>query len=395
MSAAGYDVKCFYSSQVGETLFTVPDRYQSLKTIGSGAQGVVVEAVDEWRKRKVAIKKMSKPFQNVTYAKRAFREMVLLRLVHHKNIIHLLDLFTPATNLEEFSDLYLVMELMDANLCRVVNVDLDHERMSFLLYQMLCGINHLHAADIIHRDLKPSNIVVKTDCTLKILDFGLARAADEGFMMTPYVVTRYYRAPEVILGMPYRQNVDVWAIGCIFAELVKGQILFPGTDHIDQWHQITRLCGTPTHDLLQRLRPSVRMYVESRPNESGFSFMEIFPDDVFPMETEQDKIKTAQARDLLSKMLVIDPDKRVSIKDALRHPYVVIWYDSSEVEAPAPDKFDHTVDEQEHNVDEWKVLIYDEIQNTWNRYPRNQQAAMLAQEQLQAGAGGSHGPSAK
>ncbi len=111
------------------------------------------------------------------------------------------------------------MELMDANLCQVIQMDLDHERMSYLLYQMLCGIRHLHAAGIIHRvlvscldrnrslkDLKPSNIVVKSDCSLKILDFGLARSAGDSFMMTPYVVTRYYRAPEVILGMGYKEN---------------------------------------------------------------------------------------------------------------------------------------------------------------------------------------------
>ena len=203
----------------------------------------------------VAIKKLSRPFQNVTHAKRAYREFKLMKLVNHKNIIGLLNCFTPQKSLEEFLDLYIVMELMDANLCQVlsisfnlssllfhcwqtaatidwpdpplamtkcknqvINMDLDHERMSYLLYQMLCGIKHLHLAGIIHRwpssnvekswesaktisdwistlsrDLKPSNIVVRSDCTLKILDFGLARSAGTSFMMTPYVVTRYYR----------------------------------------------------------------------------------------------------------------------------------------------------------------------------------------------------------
>lgn len=151
------------------------------------------------------------------------------------------------------------MELMDANLCQVIQMDLDHERMSYLLYQMLCGIKHLHSAGIIHRvsssgkievwtrcdspfspkqDLKPSNIVVKSDCTLKILDFGLARTAGTTFMMTPYVVTRYYRAPEVILGMGYKENVDIWSVGCIMGEMIRGGVLFPGTDHIDQWNKI-------------------------------------------------------------------------------------------------------------------------------------------------------------
>lgn len=88
------------------------------------------------------------------------------------------------------------------------------------------------------QDLKPSNIVVKSDCTLKILDFGLARTAGTTFMMTPYVVTRYYRAPEVILGMGYTENVDIWSVGCIMGEMIRGGVLFPGTDHIDQWNKI-------------------------------------------------------------------------------------------------------------------------------------------------------------
>uniref|UniRef100_A0ACB8E922 Mitogen-activated protein kinase 10 n=1 Tax=Sphaerodactylus townsendi TaxID=933632 RepID=A0ACB8E922_9SAUR len=163
-------------------------------------------AYDAVLDRNVAIKKLSRPFQNQTHAKRAYRELVLMKCVNHKNIISLLNVFTPQKSLEEFQDVYLVMELMDANLCQVIQMELDHERMSYLLYQMLCGIKHLHSAGIIHRDLKPSNIVVKSDCTLKILDFGLARTAGTSFMMTPYVVTRYYRAPEVILGMGYKEN---------------------------------------------------------------------------------------------------------------------------------------------------------------------------------------------
>ncbi|NXT87300.1 MK09 kinase, partial [Anhinga rufa] len=170
----------------------------------------------------VAVKKLSRPFQNQTHAKRAYRELVLLKCVNHKNVS--LALY--------FSPSYLVMELMDANLCQVIHMELDHERMSYLLYQMLCGIKHLHSAGIIHRDLKPSNIVVKSDCTLKILDFGLARTACTNFMMTPYVVTRYYRAPEVILGMGYKENVDIWSVGCIMGELVKGCVIFQGTDRI-------------------------------------------------------------------------------------------------------------------------------------------------------------------
>ncbi|KAG7236360.1 hypothetical protein INR49_001057 [Caranx melampygus] len=224
--------KEFYSLDVGDSTFTVLKRYQNLRPIGSGAQGIVCSAYDQILERNVAIKKLSRPFQNQTHAKRAYRELVLMKCVNHKNIIGLLNVFTPQKSLEEFQDVYLVMELMDANLCQVIQMELDHERLSYLLYQMLCGIKHLHAAGIIHRDLKPSNIVVKSDCTLKILDFGLARTAATGLLMTPYVVTRYYRAPEVILGMGYQANVDIWSVGCILAEMVRHKILFPGRDCI-------------------------------------------------------------------------------------------------------------------------------------------------------------------
>eukprot|EP00794_Sanderia_malayensis_P012024 gene12024-13265_t len=347
----------FYTVKIGDTTFNVLQRYQNLQPIGSGAQGMVCSATDTELKQRVAIKKLSRPFQNVTHAKRAYRELVLMKITNHKNIIGLLNVFSPDKSLDEFQDLYLVMELMDASLCQVVQMDLDHERLSYLLYQMLCGIKHLHSAGIIHRDLKPSNIVVKSDCSLKILDFGLARTAGSAFTMTPYVVTRYYRAPEIILGMGYSENVDVWSIGCIFGEMIRGSVMFPGSDHIDQWNKVTELLGTPSQLFLDRLQASVRTYCSKRPKYKGYSIAELFPDDLFP---SSNKSKANQARSLLSKMLIIDPLKRCSVAEALKHPYVHVWYDASEVEAPAPTQYDHA-DEAENTVDEWKKLIYKEV----------------------------------
>lgn len=352
----------FYTVEVGDTRFTILKRYQNLKPIGSGAQGIVCAAYDNATQQNVAIKKLSRPFQNVTHAKRAYREFKLMKLVNHKNIIGLLNAFTPQKSLEEFLDLYIVMELMDANLCQVINMDLDHERMSYLLYQMLCGIKHLHLAGIIHRDLKPSNIVVRSDCTLKILDFGLARCAGTSFMMTPYVVTRYYRAPEVILGMGYKENVDIWSVGSIMGEMIRGGVLFPGTDHIDQWNKIIEQLGTPSQEFMRRLQPTVRNYVENRPRYAGYSFERLFPDVLFPAEsTDTNRLRASQARDLLSRMLVIDQEDRINVDEALMHPYINVWYDESEVNAPPPGAWDHTVDEREHTVEQWKELIYQEV----------------------------------
>lgn len=348
----------YYSVQIGDTSFTILNRYQSLHRIGSGAQGMVCAAFDSVTKQKVAIKKLSRPFQNVTHSKRAFRELKLMKITNHKNIIGLLNVFTPDKSLDDFQDLYLVMDLMDASLCQVVQMDLDHERLSYLLYQMFCGIKHLHSAGIIHRDLKPSNIVVKSDCSLKILDFGLARTAGCAFTMTPYVVTRYYRAPEIILGMGYSENVDVWSIGCIFGEMIRGSVMFPGTDHIDQWNKVIELLGTPPQSFFDRLQPSVRMYCSNCPKQKGYSIEELFPEELFPSGNKQNVL---QARDLLSKMLVIDPAKRITITQALNHPYVHVWYDADEVEAPAPAQYDHKIDESDHSVEEWKVMIYSEV----------------------------------
>lgn len=351
----------FYTVEVGDTTFRILRRYTNLRPIGSGAQGFVCAAYDSLTQSNVAIKKLSRPFQNVTHAKRAFREFSIMKLVNHKNIISLMNAFTPSGMIDEFTDLYIVMELMDANLCQVIQMDLDHERISYLLYQMLCGIKHLHSAGIIHRDLKPSNIVVRSDCTLKILDFGLARTAGTSFMMTPYVVTRYYRAPEVILGMGYDENVDIWSVGCIFGEMIRGQVIFPGSDHIDQWNKIIEQLGTPSREFLARLQPTVRNYVENRPRYTGFSIDKLFPDQFFPPDSDQSKLTASSARDLLKRMLVIDPEKRMTVDEALNHPYINVWFEDSEVNAPSPGQYNHAIDEKEFTVEQWKELIFAEV----------------------------------
>ncbi|XP_016348599.1 mitogen-activated protein kinase 8B-like [Sinocyclocheilus anshuiensis] len=360
--------KEYYSIDVGDSTFTVLKRYQNLRPIGSGAQGIVCSAYDHVLERNVAIKKLSRPFQNQTHAKRAYRELVLMKCVNHKNIIGLLNVFTPQKTLEEFQDVYLVMELMDANLMQIPTC----ENVTSLLTPDLFSC----------QDLKPSNIVVKSDCTLKILDFGLARTAATGLLLTPYVVTRYYRAPEVILGMGYQANVDVWSVGCIMAEMVRGSVLFPGTDHIDQWNKVIEQLGTPSQEFMLKLNQSVRTYVENRPRYAGYSFEKLFPDVLFPADSDHNKLKASQARELLSKMLVIDASKRISVDEALQHPYINVWYDPSEVEAPPPVITDKQLDEREHTVEEWKELIYKEVldleERTKNGVIRGQPASLGA-----------------
>lgn len=202
--------------------------YKDLKLIDYGAQGIVCEVEDSVLDRPVAIKQLIRPFKTICDAKRTFREIKLSGSIKpHPNVISLLNLFTPQKSLQEFRGIYLVTELMDQTLDYAIKTpqNLNHNQISYLIYQILAAIKHLHSSNIIHRDPKPKNIAVNSNCNLKLLDFGLARnleETNETSSLTPYVVTRPYRSPELSLGMEYNGNVDVWSIGCIFAELILG-----------------------------------------------------------------------------------------------------------------------------------------------------------------------------
>ncbi|XP_077876245.1 mitogen-activated protein kinase 13 isoform X2 [Ictidomys tridecemlineatus] len=197
--------KGFYKQDVNKTAWELPKTYLCPTHVGSGAYGAVCSAIDKRSGEKVAIKKLSRPFQSEIFAKRAYRELLLLKHMQHENVIGLLDVFTPASSLRNFHDFYLVMPFMQTDLQKIMGMEFSEEKIQYLVYQMLKGLKYIHSAGVVHRDLKPGNLAVNEDCELKILDFGLARPADTE--MTGYVVTRWYRAPEVILSwMHYNQT---------------------------------------------------------------------------------------------------------------------------------------------------------------------------------------------
>ncbi|KAH7706533.1 c-jun N-terminal kinase [Aphelenchoides avenae] len=343
----------------------LPHRYTHLKLIGYGAQGIVVSAVDSKTSKQVAIKKLICAFKDELHAKRSYREFDLMSRVNHRNVIKLLSAYTPQSSLHEFKDIYLVMELMDNNLDAVVKMEkgeMDHERLSYLLYQLLCGIHHLHKSGIIHRDLKPTNIAVRyEECELKILDFGLARSANGGLMKSPYVVTRPYRAPEIILGAvnythgngvtEYDTQADVWSTGCIFAELFRGEVLFLAENQLQQWGRITQVLGKPDATFTSRLQPTVRELVERHPSWPPMPWARLFPDGQIRELATSPEATNENARDLLSKMLVIDPMRRITVEEALRHPYVKQW--SAEVDGPGSGQYDAAIEGQNLTVEQW------------------------------------------
>uniref|UniRef100_A0A914DEM5 Protein kinase domain-containing protein n=1 Tax=Acrobeloides nanus TaxID=290746 RepID=A0A914DEM5_9BILA len=195
---------------------------------------------------------------------------------------------------------------------------------------------------------------------------------------------RYYRAPEVVLNVVYDDKVDVWSVGCILAELLTGKVLFPGKDHIDQWIKIIEVLGTPGEEFLQKLPESVQHFLRLINHHEAKSFDYIFPDSVFPPMDDSDMESTKKngtmtkiakprkpyctalnGRDFLKKLLVIDPQNRISIEQALRHPYVEEKHEAGELDAkPRPIlAYSGDIDSMELHTDEWKKLIFDEIKH--------------------------------
>ncbi|KIO06976.1 hypothetical protein M404DRAFT_998415 [Pisolithus tinctorius Marx 270] len=210
------------------------------------------------------------------------------------------------------------------------------------------GLKYVHSAGVVHRDLKPSNILVNENCDLKICDFGLARIQDP--QMTGYVSTRYYRAPEIMLTwQKYDVAVDIWSTGCIFAEMLEGKPLFPGKDHVNQFSIITELLGTPPDDVIETIASENTLrFVQSLPKRERVPFSQ--------------KLRTTDkdALDLLEKMLVFDPRKRIDAATSLAHEYVAPYHDPTD-EPVAAEQFDWSFNDADLPVETWKVMMYSEI----------------------------------
>ena len=302
-------------------------RYTPLESIGTGAYGVVCAAKDNKTGRKVAIKKISKAFDILTIAKRTYRELKILRHLRHDNIISILDVMEPPQEDNNFHDVYVVLDLMESDLHHIIHSvqPLSEEHIKFFLYQIARGLKYIHSANILHRDLKPSNLLINRNCELKIGDFGMARGIsstpdDHAMFMTEYVATRWYRAPELMLSLTeYTGAIDMWSVGCIFAEMLGRRQLFPGKNYLNQLQLILSVIGTPTEEYIKRVgSEKVKAYLKTLPPRKAIDFAVLFPN------------VSEDALELLQRMLQMSPEDRCSSVFTLCHPYLSRYHDATD-----------------------------------------------------------------
>jgi len=364
-------------------------RYKNVKLIGAGAYSVVARAEHVDTGERVAIKRIGEVFYDALEAKKVLREIRLLRDFHHKNIIGLRELIEP-NSMETFDDIFMVTDYMESDLRRVIKSkkDLQPTQIKSYMAQLLASLQHVHALHSIHRDLKPANVLLLTSKVtpeyphglLRLCDFGLARVADSGSeskremeaaseveseldamrvddkkpegkaappplkpQMTSYVVTRWYRAPEVILKEPYSSAIDIWAVGCIFKEMLelvpqsrmRTGAIFPGRYCIpfsfgedqrdrqrhDQLTVICRVLGQPTQKEMAWASESGQ--AEVKRVSGGWSTAEE-ADRMRTLLTKlQATVETASGEELqfLQAMLSIDPNQRPAADACLKFAY--------------------------------------------------------------------------
>ncbi|XP_015436934.1 PREDICTED: mitogen-activated protein kinase HOG1 [Dufourea novaeangliae] len=335
----------------------VNKHYDIVRRLGKGAYGIVWKAIDKKNKETVAVKKIFDAFRNQTDAQRTFREiMFLLSFANHENIIRLIGLHKANND----RDIYLVFEYMETDLHNVIkkgNLLKDIHKV-FIMYQLFKAIKYIHSGNVIHRDLKPSNVLLNAQCHCKIADFGLARSVTqigEGDgetgsdpTLTDYVATRWYRAPEILVASKrYTKGIDMWSLGCILGEMLLGKPLFPGSSTINQVERIMGTLPLPTkEDLMSVCAGYGTNLLEKTPNGPRRSLKDLLPN------------VSEKALDLISNLIVFNPNRRLTAVESLEHPYVANFHRRSNEPERGSSVVPLLRDDVQLSVDEYRNKLY-------------------------------------
>jgi len=259
----------------------------------------------------------------------------------------------------------LVFEFMETDLHAVIRANiLEDIHKRFTIYQLLKALKYMHSAEVLHRDMKPSNLLLNSECLMKVADFGLARSVaslakkdeenqEENPVLTDYVATRWYRAPEILLGSTtYTKGVDMWSVGCILGELLGGKPMFPGTSTMNQLDRILEITGTPSEEDIEAINSPFASTMLGTLNQVKPKDMR----EIFPKAPDD-------ALDLLRKTLQFNPNKRITAADALKHEYVSKFHEpQNEPDAPAPIVIGID-DDKKLGINDYRNALYRDVIN--------------------------------
>ncbi|XP_041030967.1 mitogen-activated protein kinase 6 [Carcharodon carcharias] len=344
--------------------FDLGARYMDLKPLGYGGNGLVFSAVDNDCDKRVAVKKivLSDP-QSV---KHALREIKIIRRLDNDNIVKVFEILGPSGipmsddvgAITELNAVYIVQEYMETDLAKLLEQGpFSEEHARLFMYQLLRGLKYIHSANVLHRDLKPANLFINTeDLVLKIGDFGLARIMDPHYSHKGYLseglVTKWYRSPRLLLSPNnYTKAIDMWAAGCIFAEMLTGKTLFAGAHELEQMQLILNSIPVIHEEDLQELLGVIPVYIQNDMTEPHNPLPQLLPG------------ICAEALDFLEQILTFNPMDRLTAAEALAHPYMSIY--SFPLDEPTSTHPFHIEDE----VDD--ILLMDESHShtyNWDRY---------------------------
>ncbi|XP_036399314.1 mitogen-activated protein kinase 6 [Megalops cyprinoides] len=348
--------------------FDLGPRYMDLKPLGYGGSGLVFSAVDNDCDKRVAVKKII--LTDPQSVKHALREIKIIRRLDHDNIVKVFETLGPSgrqltedvTSLTEVNSVYIVQEYMETDLCKLLEQGpLSEGHARLFMYQLLRGLKYIHSANVLHRDLKPANLFVNTeDLVLKIGDFGLARIMDPHYShkghLSEGLVTKWYRSPRLLLSPNnYTKAIDMWAAGCIFAEMLTGKTLFAGAHELEQMQLILESIPVIHEEDRQELQSVIPVFIKSDMSEPQTPLAKLLPG------------VSIEALDFLEKILTFNPMDRLTAEEALAHPYMSDY--SFPLDEPISSHPFHIEDE----VDD--ILLMDESHShvyNWDRYHESQ-----------------------